>query len=124
MNRSFIHLSLLIAAFAVTARPCVAQTDAPAVGEVRAIAEEAYAYGLPLVMAYTASYEFWLDKSSPQYKSPMGELVHSRRVFTYEDTAVIVPNSDTPYSFVCLDLRAEPYVVSVPTVEKERYYSI
>ena len=124
MNRSFIHLSLLIATFAVTARPCVAQTDAPAVGEVRAIAEEAYAYGLPLVMAYTASYEFWLDKSSPQYKSPMGELVHSRRVFTYEDTAVIVPNSDTPYSFVCLDLRAEPYVVSVPAVEKERYYSI
>lgn len=124
MNRSFIHLSLSIAAFAVTARPCAAQTDAPAVEEVRVIAEEAYAYGLPLVMAYTASYEFWLDKSSSQYKSPMGELVHSRRVFTYEDTAVIVPNSDTPYSFVCLDLRAEPYVVSVPAVEKERYYSI
>jgi hypothetical protein len=51
-------------------------------------------------------------------------LVHSRRVFTYEDTAVIVPNSDTPYSFVCLDLRAEPYVISVPAVEKKRYYSI
>jgi hypothetical protein len=91
---------------------------------VKAIAEQAYIYGLPLVMAYTASYEFWLDKSSSQYKSPMGELVHSRRVFTHEDTAVIVPNSDTPYSFVCLDLRAEPYVVSVPAVEKERYYSI
>ena len=104
--------------------PCAAQADAPAAEEVKAVAEEAYIYGLPLVMAYTASYEFWLDKTSPQYKSPMGELVHSRRVFTHEDTAVIVPNSDTPYSFICLDLRAEPYVVSVPEVEKERYYSI
>ena len=105
-------------------QPCAARADAPPAEEVKAIAEQAYIYGLPLVMAYTASYEFWLDKSSPQYKSPMGELVHSRRVFTHEDTAVIVPNSDTPYSFVCLDLRAEPYVVSVPAVEKERYYSV
>lgn len=114
-----------IAAFTVTMHPCAAQADVPpTVEEVKAIAEEAYAYGLPLVMAYTASYEFWLDKSSSQYKSPMGELVHSRRVFTHEDTAVIVPNSDTPYSFVCLDLRAEPYVISVPAIEKERYYSI
>lgn len=104
--------------------PCAAQADAPAAAEVKEIAEQAYIYGLPLVMAYTASCEFWLDKSSPQYKSPIGELVHSRRVFTHEDTAVIVPNSDTPYSFVCLDLRAEPYVVSVPAVERERYYSI
>jgi hypothetical protein len=109
-------------------QPCAAQSDAPSdapsAEEVKAVAEQAYIYGLPLVMAYTASYEFWLDKTSSQYKSPMGELVHSRRVFTYEDTAVIVPNSDTPYSFICLDLRAEPYVVSVPAVQKERYYSI
>lgn len=114
-----------MAALTATMHPYAAQADAPpSVEEVKAVAEEAYAYGLPLVMAYTASYEFWLDKSSSQYKSPMGELVHSRRVFTHEDTAVIVPNSDTPYSFVCLDLRTEPYVVSVPAVEKERYYSI
>lgn len=124
MNRSPHFLAASIAAFTAIAHPCTARADAPAAEEVKAIAEEAYAYGLPLVMAYTASHEFWLDKSSSQYKSPMGELVHSRRVFTCEDTAVIVPNSDTPYSFVCLDLRTEPFVVSVPAVEKERYYSI
>ena len=28
------------------------------------------------------------------------------------------PNSDTPYSFVWMDLRAEPMVLSVPAVEK------
>ncbi|MFM2198121.1 MAG: hypothetical protein RLZZ505_1553 [Verrucomicrobiota bacterium] len=124
MIRSPHFLAACVAAFTATMHPCAAQADVPAAEEVKSIAEEAYIYGLPLVMAYTASYEFWLDKSSSQYKSPMGELVHSRRVFTYEDTAVIVPNSDTPYSFICLDLRAEPYVVSVPEMEKERYYSI
>ncbi len=124
MNRFLRFLAATVAAFTAMMHPCSAQADVPSTDEVKSIAAEAYAYGLPLVMAYTASYEFWLDKSSSQYKSPMGELVHSRRVFTYEDTAVIVPNSDTPYSFICLDLRAEPYVVSVPEMEKERYYSI
>lgn len=124
MNRLSLLLAATLASFTATIHPCSAQAEAPTADEVKAAAEEAYIYGLPLVMAYTASYEFWLDKSSSQYKSPMGELVHTRRVFTYEDTAVIVPNSDTPYSFVCLDLRAEPWVVSVPEVEKGRYFSV
>jgi hypothetical protein len=46
------------------------------------------------------------------------------RVATYEDTAVITPNSDTPYSLGFLDLRAEPIVLSVPAVPKPRYYSV
>jgi hypothetical protein len=36
-----------------------------------------------------------------------------------KDTTVVTPNSDTPYSFLWADLRAEPLVVSVPAVEKE-----
>ena len=45
-------------------------------------------------------------------------------MFTYKDTAIITPNSDTPYSLAWLDLRAEPIVLSVPAVEKKRYYSV
>jgi len=98
--------------------------DAPSIEEVKAIAEEGFIYGLPLVMNYTANYEFWVDTTSKQYKCPFNRLKNENRVFTYEDTAVVTPNSDTPYSFTCLDLRAEPFVVSVPAVEKERYYSL
>lgn len=92
--------------------------------EVKAIAEEGFIYGLPIVMNYTVNYEFWVDKASGQYKSGFNALKNEQRVFTYEDTAVVTPNSDTPYSFACLDLRAEPYVVSVPAVEKDRYFSL
>ncbi len=98
--------------------------DAPSIEEVKAIAEEGFIYGLPIVMNYTANYEFWVDTTSKQYKCPFNQLKNEHRVFTYEDTAVVTPNSDTPYSFTCLDLRAEPFVVSVPAVEKERYYSL
>ncbi|HBN74764.1 MAG TPA: cell envelope protein, partial [Planctomycetaceae bacterium] len=40
------------------------------------------------------------------------------------DTAIQTPNSDTPYSMAGLDLRTEPLVISVPAIEKKRYYSI
>ena len=45
-------------------------------------------------------------------------------MFTPKDTAIVTPNSDTPYSMVQMDLRAEPIVLCVPAVEKERYYSV
>lgn len=101
-----------------------AGVPAPGIEETKAIAEEGFIYGLPLVMSYTANYEFWIDKTSSQYKCPMGQLYNERRVFTPKDTAVITPNSDTPYSFAFVDLHSEPSVISVPAVEKERYYSV
>ena len=96
----------------------------PTMAEVKSIAEEGFIYGLPLVMNYAVNYEFWIDKSSSQLKAPFNTLFNEARVFTYKDTAVVTPNSDTPYSFVCLDLRAEPFVLSVPAVEKKRYFSL
>jgi hypothetical protein len=36
----------------------------------------------------------------------------------------VTPNADTPYSLVEMDLRAEPLVLCLPNVEKNRYYSV
>jgi hypothetical protein len=92
--------------------------------ETKAIAEEAFIYGLPIVMNYAVMYEYSVDKNSGQYKAPFNQIKNEARVFTYKDTSVITPNSDTPYSLLWLDLRAEPMVLSVPAVEKPRYYSV
>src|SRR5881296_3067361 len=92
--------------------------------ETKAIAEEGFIYGLPIVMNYGVMYEYAVDKNSGQYKAPFNQINNEARVFTYKDTSVITPNSDTPYSILWLDLRAEPIVLSVPAVEKERYYSV
>ncbi len=97
---------------------------APGIVETRKIAEDGFVYGLPIVMNYAVMNEFVLDKNSGQYKAPFNTTFSGARVFTYEDTAVVTPNSDTPYSMVWLDLRAEPMVISVPEVAKERYYSV
>ena len=36
---------------------------------------------------------------------------------------MVTPNSDTPYSFLWMDLRTEPLVVTMPKIEKGRYYT-
>src|SRR5437899_8945674 len=97
---------------------------APSLEETKAIAQEGFIYGLPIVMNYAVMYEYAVDPKSSQYKAPFNQLTNEHRVFTYQDTAVITPNSDTPYSFVWMDLRAEPMVLSVPAVDKKRYYSV
>jgi hypothetical protein len=104
--------------------PAVSQAQWPDVREAKAIAEEGFIYGLPIVMNYAVMYEFAIDRSSNQYKAPFNQIYNFKNVATYKDTAVVTPNSDTPYSVLWLDLRAEPIVVSVPAVEKTRYYTV
>ena len=94
------------------------------IAETKAIAEEGFIYGLPIVMNYAVMNEFCVDKNSGQYKAPFNQINNEARVFTYKDTSIPTPNSDTPYSILWTDLRAEPIVLSVPTVEKSRYYSV
>ncbi len=97
---------------------------APGLAETKAIAEEGFIYGLPLVMNYAVMNEYAVDRNSGQFKAPFNHILNEARVFTYKDTAIITPNSDTPYSLCWLDLRAEPIVLSVPSVEKDRYFSV
>ena len=96
----------------------------PSLAETKTIAQEGFLFGLPIVMYYTSAYELFVDTTSSQYKAPIGQLTNEARVFTPKDTAVITPNSDTPYSLMEIDLRAEPTVISLPAVPKPRYYSV
>ena len=92
--------------------------------EARAIAKEAYIYANPLVDSYRAMYSWFIDRQSPEFKAPWNQISNVPRVFTPDDKTVQGPNSDTPYSFLALDLRTEPYVLTVPKIEKHRYFSI
>ena len=97
---------------------------APSIAETKAIMEEAYIYGFPMVAAYKAMVEFNIDKSSSQYKTGFNQIWNDGQTFTPKDTAIPTPNADTPYSMVQADLRAEPIVLCVPAIEKNRYYSV
>ena len=90
--------------------------------DARSIAKDAYIYGVPMVAQYKTMYAFSIDKNNPQYKGPFDSILNIARVFTPADTAFVTPNSDTPYSFAGLDLRAEPTVITIPKMEKNRYF--
>jgi hypothetical protein len=73
---------------------------------------------------YRIQHAYWIDKSNPEYKGPYNQLWNSARLFSPADVAIQTPNSDTLYSLMGADLRAEPLVFTVPAMEKERYFSI
>ena len=92
--------------------------------QARAIAKEAYIYANPVVDSYRIIHSHFVDKTHPEYKAPFNRIKHIPRVYTHEDKAVQYPNSDTPYSWLGLDLRTEPIVLTVPAIDKDRYFSI
>ncbi|MEI6537020.1 MAG: DUF1254 domain-containing protein [Verrucomicrobiaceae bacterium] len=92
--------------------------------DARQIACDAYVYGYPIVDNYRIWYAQFVDSGSSDFKAPWNSIANVARVFTPEDKAIQTPNSDTPYSFAGLDLRAEPIVLTIPPVDKGRYFSV
>ena len=90
--------------------------------QARVIARDAYVYGVPMIDQYKTMYAYSIAKGTPQYQGPFNSTLNMARVFTPEDAAFVTPNSDTPYTFAGLDLRAEPVVITVPKMEKQRYF--
>jgi hypothetical protein len=115
---------LAVATARAQSAPPASSTARPSPAEARDLAEAGFIFGLPIVMNYAIMYEYAIDSTSTQYKAPFNQIKNEPNVFTPKDTAIITPNSDTPYSFAWLDVRAEPVVLSVPAVEPRRYYSI
>lgn len=96
-----------VAAVSPTLSCLLLSMPAPARAEgEKQIAEEAYVYAFPMLMNYGTMYAFNIDRTAKEYKAPFNQLTNEARVFTPADTTVVTPNSDTPYSFVTMDLRA------------------
>src|SRR3984893_10321996 len=127
-KRDLLRSAALAAITASTAKSVSvhAQTsaDRPGFFKAKDIAEAGFIYGLPIVMNYGVMYEYAIDRNSGQFKAPFNQIKNEPDVFTYKDTAIPTPNSDTPYSFVWMDLRAEPIVLSVPAVDPKRSYAV
>ncbi|GGH41606.1 Uncharacterized conserved protein [Cribrihabitans marinus] len=120
---SALAIGLGAAATGLLPGPAAAQ-QAVTPKEAKAIAEEAAIYGLPMLMNYSVMYQFAIDQESSQYKAPFNQIKNEAHLASPKDTAIVTPNSDTIYSFIWMDLRAEPVVICVPEIEKSRYYSV
>jgi hypothetical protein len=115
-------LSLFLVALGLSAVPATVFAKPVSDKEAEAIAKEAYIYAYPMMENYQTWRSQAVDKSYPGYVGGFNVFRHYSEPFTPENKDVVTPNNDTPYSWAWLDLRAEPMVVGVPSVPKDRYY--
>ncbi len=114
-------IGLVLSGLAAGAGPAVAQS-ATMQDETRAIARDAYIYAFPMIENYNTMVKQLANPASPEYVGGFGRYRHYSTLYTPENHDVVTPNNDTPYSWAWLDLRAEPWVVTVPEVPANRYY--
>ncbi len=129
MRRFISSRRLFLSSVAMLAVGCSAPADTtpktagPVPPDARQIAREAFVYGFPVAVNYRTMYKQAIDKTDHDYRAPFNVIGRTTGVATPDDKFVVTPNSDTPYSFLWMDLRAEPLVVTMPKIEKGRYYS-
>lgn len=101
--------------------PTAAQS-APTPAQVRATAKEAYIYSFAMLENYNTMYKQLANPAAREYTGGFGKYRHYAEAYTPDNHDVVTPNNDTPYSWAWLDLRAEPWIVTVPEVANKRYY--
>jgi hypothetical protein len=118
-SASIARIAVATIAFILVAG-CASSTSREA-DQTRTIAKEAYIYAYPMLYNYKTMYGQAIDPTSPAYVGGFNTFRHYSQPYTAANTEIVTPNNDTPYSWAWLDLRAEPIVLSVPAVPRQRY---
>jgi hypothetical protein len=85
--------------------------------QAKAIARDAYVFTYPLVMNFRTLY-----MQAIKGEGRFGKWLHLG-LSSPADTDIVTPNNDTPYSYAWVDLRAEPWVLTLPKIEPNRFYT-
>ncbi len=116
--RSGIRSSLILA---VAIGACASSRRAAGSGpQSRAgedIAKDAYIFAYPLVLNYRTMY-MQAIKGDGRFGKWLNLGLSSPA-----DTDIVTPNNDTPYSYAWVDLRSEPWVLTMPKIEAKRFYT-
>ena len=91
--------------------------------EVYKISKEATVYGYPTVEFYRIMYQQAVNTSDPQFKAPFNQIKSIAEAAGPKDSGIQTINADTPYSYLWLDLRNDAMVITLPKIDKNRYYS-
>jgi hypothetical protein len=89
--------------------------------EAKALAEEVYIYGYPLVTMEMTRRVMTNVREPEGTRAPMGRPVVMREYPTAAFRDVTAPNADTLYYSVWLDVGEQPWVLSLPDAD-DRYY--
>lgn len=114
---------VLLAGVFITLGACKPKEAALTPEQAKQVAEEAYIFAFPMLDNYKMMFAQAIYEKSPAYEAPFNILKNKAILLGPEYTTIVRPNNDTFYSIVWLDLRGDPMVISVPTIDDNRYYS-
>ena len=89
--------------------------------EVRQISKETYIALFPLVYNYGTMYSQAINNQAPEYIGGFGVYKHYG-LSTPENRDIPTPNNNTPYSWAWVDVHDEPWVLTMPPSDGNRYY--
>jgi hypothetical protein len=112
-------LSSLIAADACGRAGAEKQAQAPSDAEQLAV--DAYVFGYPIVLMDQMRRVMTNVATAGETRAPMGQFANMPNYADPSYRDVMTPSANTFYSVAWIDLRREPYVLSLPD-ERERYY--
>ncbi len=119
MNTTRFTMALFAAITIPVVSAQAASTVAPA--EARRIAKDAYIFSYPLVLHYRTLYLQAIDPTAKEYVGGFGKFRHYG-MSSPDNKDIVTPNNTTPYSWAHVDLRAEPWVLTLPKTDG-RYYT-
>ncbi|WP_380053853.1 DUF1254 domain-containing protein [Falsihalocynthiibacter sp. SS001] len=106
-------------AAAITATTMLTPSPVAAQDDMQQKVVDAYVFTYPLVMMYRTMYLQAIDADSGV---GFGNWLHLG-MSSPADTDIVTPNNDTPYSYSWVDLRTEPWVLTMPQIEEDRFYT-
>lgn len=89
--------------------------------EARTTAQEAFLYGFSIARSYGFLYARAANPQDPEFLAPWNEFRHQARLPTPDDASSLA-SLDTVTSWLGVDLRAEPLVLTVPPLGKRRTF--
>ncbi len=122
MKTRFLSIIALSALVLASCGPKKTDINKLSPERIQALTTQAYIFSYPLIMNYATMYAQAIDASSSSYVGGFGMFRHYG-LATPENKDIVSPNNDTPYSWAWLDLRAEPWVLEMPPVDPNRYYT-
>ncbi len=90
----------------------------------RKTAREAYIYAYPMIQHYATMYKQVGSPNAKEYTGGFGAIRSYAEPSSPANHDIVSLSNDTPYSWLWLDLRAEPWILSVPTMPSDRYYVV
>jgi hypothetical protein len=90
--------------------------------EAKKIAKETYIAMFPLVFNYGTMYAQAINPEAKEYVGGFGVYRHYG-LASPANKDIPTPNNNTPYSWAWVDLRSEPWVLTMPPSDGNRYYT-